>query len=283
MNTNPQSKDLATLREIPALPGLVMMRATYVKHHFAKHNHDGFAFGVIEKGALGFSYRGKKLVAPAGTINLVNPDEPHDGYPVTEGGWTYRMFYFDAEIFQRAADAIIGKGANLPFFQEGVIEDSDMASEIHTFHTSLLSETMGKLELESRLLHMLVRFIRRHADTSYPPLPARREHPAVLVVKSMLEDCYAQDISLADLAETAGLSPFHLIRVFKAQTGLTPHRYHSQIRVRRAEHMLRQGADLAETALDVGFADQSHLNRHFKAIVGVPPGAYRNFVQDTSL
>jgi AraC-like DNA-binding protein len=275
-----KKREYATVKQPPELPGLTLMHATYITQSFARHSHDGFAFGVIENGALGFSYRGEKLTASPGTINLVNPDEPHDGYPATEGGWTYRMFYFDTGLFQRAADEIGGKSVNLPFFQDGVIDDTDLASEIQSFHISLSTGTMERLEMESRLLHMVVRFIRRHADMSYPLLKAGREHPAVLVAKRMIEDLSHQDISLAGLATESGLSPFHLIRVFKAETGLTPHRYLSQVRVRRAEKLIRQGIDLADTAYEVGFADQSHLNRHFKGITGITPGAYRNFVQD---
>jgi AraC-like DNA-binding protein len=274
-------KEYTDVRQFPELPGLTLMHATYVTHCFARHSHNGFAFGVIEQGALEFSYRGEKLIASPGRINLVNPDEPHDGHGGNEDGWTYRMFYCDPHLIQRAANEMCGKPVSLPFFQKGVIEDDDLASEIHSFHIALSSESMGKLEKESRFMHMLVGFISRHADMSCPFMKAGREHPAVLITKRMMEDLYYENISLADLAAESGLSPFHLIRVFKAETGLTPHRYLSQIRVRRAEQLIRQGHDLADAAYGVGFADQSHLNRHFKGITGITPGTYRNFVQDT--
>lgn len=276
-------KEYTDVRQFPELPGLTLMHASYVTHSFTRHSHDGFAFGVIENGALKFSYRGEKLVASPGCINLVNPDEPHDGYAASEVGWTYRMFYFATEIFQRAADEIGGKSVNLPFFQEGVIDDTDLASEIHSFHIALSGESIGRLEMESRLLHMLVRFIKRHADTSYSLQKVGREHPAVLLAKKMMEDMYYEEISLTELAAESRLSPFHLIRVFKAETGLTPHRYLSQVRVRRAEQLIRGGSGLADAAYGVGFADQSHLNRQFKGITGVTPGAYRNFIQDNSV
>jgi AraC-like DNA-binding protein len=277
-----KKREYAAIKQFPALPGLTLMQATYITQNFTRHSHDGFAFGVIEKGALEFSYRGETLIAPPGSINLVNPGEPHDGHPATEEGWTYRMFYFDTGLFQQAADLMSGKSVSLPFFQDGVISDTELAAEIRSFHLSLSVETVGRLEMESRLLHMLVRFISRHADMSYPLLKTGREHPAVLAAKRMIEDLSHQDISLAGLAAESGLSPFHLIRVFKTETGLTPHRYLSQVRVRRAEQLIRRGIDLAETACEVGFADQSHLNRHFKGITGITPGVYRNFVQDAA-
>jgi AraC-like DNA-binding protein len=280
MRNNKQ--EYVEVKQFSELPGLTLMHATYITQCFSRHSHDGFALGVIEDGALQFSYRGEKLIASSGTINLVNPDEPHDGYAASENGWTYRMFYLDHELIQSAANEICGKSVQLPFFQKGIIDDYDLASEIHSFHLDLSTVKMDKLEMESRLLHMLVRFIGRHADRSYPLFRTGPKHPAVILAKMLMEDLYYENISLAELAALSGISPFHLIRVFNAEIGLTPHRYLSQVRVRRAEQLIREGNDLAETAYGVGLSDQSHLNRLFKGIIGVTPGAYRNFLQDVA-
>jgi AraC-like DNA-binding protein len=276
-----RQQEFTDIKRFPELPGLMLMHAAYVTHRFSRHSHDGFAFGVIERGALEFSYRGAKLVASPGLINLANPDEAHDGHAGAEAGWTYRMFYCDPGIIQWATDEMTGKNAALPFFQEGVIADNNLALEIRALHVALFSGSLGRLEMESRFLQMVTRFIYRHADRSFPSIKVGHEHPAVLTAKRILEDLYYKNISLAELSLESGLSPYHLIRVFKAETGLSPHKYLSQIRVRRAEHLIREGHDLADTAYSVGFTDQSHLNRHFKGINGITPGVYRNFIQDT--
>ena len=62
--------------------------------------------------------------------------------------------------------------------------------------------------------------------------------------------------------------------------GLAPHEYQVQLRVNRARALLESGESAAQAALDSGFADQSHLNRHFRRILGLTPGAYRKIVQD---
>ena len=56
---------------LPQALGIELLRAKYTTQNFSRHIHDGYAFGVIEQGALAFSYRGEHLVAPAGAINLV--------------------------------------------------------------------------------------------------------------------------------------------------------------------------------------------------------------------
>jgi len=62
---------------------------------------------------------------------------------------------------------------------------------------------------------------------------------------------------------------------FRGETGLPPHAYLNQLRVRLARRLLDRGVTPAEVAAAVGFADQAHLTRHFKRVVGVPPGSYQ--------
>jgi AraC-like DNA-binding protein len=77
------------------------------------------------------------------------------------------------------------------------------------------------------------------------------------------------------------MSRYHFVRSFKRAVGLTPHAWLLDQRIQRARHLLNQGMGLAEVALHLGFADQSHFQRAFKQRVAATPGEYlRNFVQD---
>ncbi len=67
----------------------------------------------------------------------------------------------------------------------------------------------------------------------------------------------------------------HLVRTFHQHVGIPPHEYMVQLRLERARSMLATGAPAAEAAHHAGFADQSHLHRHFKRVIGVTPGKYR--------
>src|ERR1700733_8787627 len=84
--------------------------------------------------------------------------------------------------------------------------------------------------------------------------------------------------TLAEIATVAGLNPYPFAGQFKAATGLPPHQYVITRRVERAKHLLRAGTNssLAEVATRAGFYDQSQFSHHFKRLVGVTPGHYRN-------
>ena len=139
------------------------------------------------------------------------------------------------------------------------------------------------------LLHAL---LRRHAGArGARPVtgglsPAIRRRTA-----EVIEARLAEALALDDLAEAAGLSPFHFAKMFKASFGVPPHRYVTERRIARAKDLLGKdlpgkslpGEDfsaagresLAEVALACGFASQSHFTRRFKQATGFTPAAWR--------
>lgn len=255
------------------LSDLELLHAKYVTHSFAPHTHEGYAIGVIEQGAEQFVYRRQQHVAPVESIVFINPGEMHTGSSATEDGWTYRMLYPSIELLRRAVSDLTGRQRGIPFFAEPVVYDPEMWAEISLTHRAL-EQQVSTLEREARLLWTLSRLILRYADDHPRPRSFAKEHMGIQRVRSYIEENYAENISLDQLAAIAYLSPFHLLRSFRDQVGLPPHAYQTQIRIMRARHMLRMGLPCIETAMAVGFADQSHFSKHFKRIVGVPPGLY---------
>jgi AraC family transcriptional regulator len=87
---------------------------------------------------------------------------------------------------------------------------------------------------------------------------------------------YAEPIPLERLAAEAYLSPFHFSRLFREATGLTPHRYVTERRVRAAQEALAlDRATLLEVAVDHGFGSQDNFTRVFRRSTGLTPGQYR--------
>lgn len=255
------------------LSNLELLHATYVTHTFTAHMHEGYVIGVIEQGAERFTYGRSSHIAPAGSIVLINPGEVHTGASAAEHGWTYRTLYPSTELVQRAISDVVGRQRDIPFFAEPVVHDPEMMAEISFTHR-VLEEQTSALERESRLLWTLARLIMRYADDHPRIKPLMKEHMGIQRVLSYLDEHYAENVSLAQLATLAHLSPFHLLRSFRNQVHLPPHAYQIQVRIMRAKQLLRTGMPSVDAALTVGFADQSHFTKHFKRIVGVPPRLY---------
>jgi AraC family transcriptional regulator len=113
-----------------------------------------------------------------------------------------------------------------------------------------------------------------------PPARAPTIDPKRLKrVLDFIEARIAAEISLDDLAAEACLSPFHFSRMFRAATGLSPHRYVTERRIEAAKEKLRLAqSSLVDIALDTGFGSQSNFIRVFRKMTGVTPGQYRALV-----
>lgn len=262
-----------TLWRPEELGGLELLKATYVTHTFAPHSHEGFAIGVIERGVEAFRCRGQMHYAPAGSVVLVNPGDIHTGHAPEAGGWTYRMLYPEPRVLEEAATGLAGRSGGVPFFPQPVVEDPLAAARIRALHASL-EQPASALERQSRLLAALVPLVTRHAAHPSGAQPVGAEHEAVRRARDFLEAHPGENVTLEQLSRHAGLSVFHLVRVFRRKWGLPPHAYQIELRVRRARELLRQGEPPGQVAATLGFSDQSHLTREFKRRVGMTPSRY---------
>jgi AraC family transcriptional regulator len=97
------------------------------------------------------------------------------------------------------------------------------------------------------------------------------------LVIELIESRLAEDISLDEMANAVGMSPFHFSRRFKAVFGISPYAYVIRERVAKAQEMLRHRKVAKKVvALECGFSDQSHFCNTFRKIVGVSPTNYQN-------
>ncbi|WP_319541114.1 AraC family transcriptional regulator [uncultured Pseudodesulfovibrio sp.] len=272
-------KEHSHVSTLPFLGGVELLHARFVTQSFSRHFHEGFAIGCIESGAMRFNYLGESVVASKGQVNLVVPGEVHDGHGANRDGWAYRMFYLQPEALMTVARSLMKRPA-LPNFRMGVIADPGFAGVIAQTHRLMESPDVPTLEKETQLLSLLTRWVNQYADDhGYHPKHGT-EHNAVNRARDIIEDRFAEDISLTELARLAGLSPYHLTRVFEKRLGISPHTYLTQTRIKRARERLSGTDRIADIALDCGFSDQSHLTRLFKKQTGITPGKYRNILQN---
>jgi AraC family transcriptional regulator len=136
----------------------------------------------------------------------------------------------------------------------------------------------GRAYGESLAAALVAHLLREGAGIHSSDGPAGRglSRPQLRRLDAYIQEHLAEDVSLQTLADLAGVSPFHFLRLFKRTTRRTPHRYLLERRLERARELLRRGSlPLAEVAVEVGFCDQSHLTHHFKRTYGLTPGEFR--------
>jgi AraC-like DNA-binding protein len=257
-----------------AVDGVDLLRARYVTHRYGRHAHETYTFGIIEAGVEEFEYGGSLLRAGTGAVALLDPDIVHTGQAGTAAGWSYRVLYPKVCVVTDVA-AELGWPAGPPRFPQTVLYDPAAAALVRSAHRS--AEHGDDLASSTLLRTALAGLLRGHAagGPAASPGQARRAPAAVGAVRDLLHERLADPPTLAELAAMTELSQFALLRAFRAEMGLPPHAYLNQLRVRRARLLLDDGVPAADVAAQVGFADQAHLTRHFKRVVGVPPAAYQ--------
>jgi AraC family transcriptional regulator len=99
-----------------------------------------------------------------------------------------------------------------------------------------------------------------------------------------IEAHLGSQIEIQEIAKLVALSRSHFSRIFKRCVGFSPRAYISARRVEQAKLMMRCTSErLSDIAVVCGFADQPHLNRHFRRIVGMSPGLWRRVQLSTPI
>ncbi|MEK9968783.1 MAG: AraC family transcriptional regulator [Ferrovibrio sp.] len=270
--TRTVSKNAAHFWQDPHIAGLSLLHADFTRHDYAPHSHDALVVAVTEAGGAEFTSRGSTDEAREDVLLVFNPDEPHSGRMARSPRWRYRSLYMEEPAI---AEAIRLAGLTRPaYFTANLFRDPELLAAFHGLHCALEQgdDRLRQQELLAQAFAVLSsRYGSRH-DAAGPDLADR---DLLRRLRPVMEDRHTERLTLDDLSAPLGLSPFQLIRLFRRATGLTPHAYLTQIRLRSALHHLRAGLPIAETAVASGFFDQSALNRHFRRIYGITP---RQFV-----
>ena len=127
----------------------------------------------------------------------------------------------------------------------------------------------------------MVRLLGRAADAATagsPDRPAsiRGDHRALCdACRAHLAAHLGAPLSLTRLARDLGVSPFHLARVFRRETGTTVHATRHALRLRTSLERITAGDDLARVAVELGYASHSHFTARFRRTFGATPSSVR--------
>ncbi len=211
------------------------------------------------------------------TVALMEPGEVHAEVRKLDDHETFRALFISPEVMQDAATEV-GAPTGGVHFAAPQVHLQDIFRECVNLHASLEGDGTA-LERQTRFSRVVERLLERCCEKRPGTLAPWREPAPVRQARELLQERWSDNVQLDELVVASGVGRFHLIRAFHAALGLPPHAYQIRIRVARAMTLIRLGVPLVEVALRTGFADQSHLTRHFTRVIGVSPGRYRQAVR----
>lgn len=200
-----------------------------------------------------------------------------DYYSISHGAKEVVYANFDSSFRKEFLEAVSGA----PKLDDAIAPVKDVLK--HQILTTLMTKFVnangdlgGRIQAES-LINLLLMEIcmstgMRNGDDVASPL----SKPVLARVLSFVDENIGNDISVASLANVAGISTFHFSRMFTTTTGLSPHKYIVQRRIICAQERLTSTNEcLSDIAHDLGFSSQSHMTSAFKRSLGVTPSKYR--------
>jgi AraC family transcriptional regulator len=161
----------------------------------------------------------------------------------------------------------------------GVVQDPDITRLARAVQVELEApDVAASVAIDSATLALCVTLIRRWSNRTgvaerrklgLAPWKLRR-------VLDLLSQSLAENLTLAELASSVGLSPYHFLRAFKASVGVPPHSYQTQLRMNRVQDLLdATNLSVRDIAARVGYDDPSYLARRFRKHFGTTPAAFR--------
>lgn len=230
--------------------------------------HGNFSLSFVRRGSFGYRSRGKSYELIPGAVLTGRPGDEflctHDHHDCGDECLSFRLA-------PDWVDALGGTdawtSAALPPVPELVVL-GELAQAAAEGRSDVGLDEVGVL-LVQRLNKATGG---RNAAHDLRPIDRRRAVEAAL----WLDTNAHLSLDLESVAATAGMSPFHFLRVFGKTLGVTPHQYLVRSRLRRAARLLVEpGMSVTDVALEVGFADLSNFVRTFHRAAGVSPGVFR--------
>ncbi|KAA5831196.1 AraC family transcriptional regulator [Saccharopolyspora hirsuta] len=249
----------------PSVPGVVeVFHAHFTEHAYPLHVHDAWTLLIVDDGAVRYDLDRHQRGTPDGTLSLLPPHVPHNGTSATPRGFRKRVLYLDATQLD---ESFIGPAVDGP-----EITDPALRTRIGQLHAALA--TPGEeFEAESRLA-LISHRLREHLRPRLAVASPVTDRGIAQDLRDLLDSRLVAGTTLAETAQLLHAHPAHLVRAFSTAFGIAPHQYLTARRVDLARRLLLDGRPPSEVATAAGFYDQSHLARHFKRILGVPPGRY---------
>lgn len=258
------------LQRSPALPFIELRQADRSSACYQQHTHDEFSFGVIDQGHTVYRNRQQLQRIGVGSMVTVNPGEVHSCNPAA-GLWSYRMVFLNAAWLGGLQREMLGGSDDYQCFPAATNGTPGASERFNAMFATLLNADTA-LAAETQLIELMQPLF------AGGPSAVQARHPGVAQARELIMDQLDSNLQLETLAEVAGLNRYQLIRGFKREFGQAPHAYQLDARIKQARVQLRRNeCSLNTLALDLGFADQAHFQRHFKLRMALTPGQYRAF------
>lgn len=249
------------------------------------HYHDEIELIVITSGTLVATVAGEQKTYEAGKTLFFSPRIPHITYTSAEGG-SYILIQFRLEHYLND-DYDVGKyfrrfinNAEIPF---AVLQNAELSRLAELALTEENERRDGYTLFVKGLIYAIIALLNREGALALynteNSAEIRKLRPAI----AYIDDNFAKNITLDEIAEVQKLNPSYFCRLFKRASGQSFIDYLNFLRICKSEKLLAQkDRSILDVAYDVGFSSISYYNRVFKRYKHCTPTEYRRALNENN-
>ena len=258
------------------MPYVETRKSCFSRTCYKSHSHPTFSIGAIDEGNSVFqSSFGTEQKISAGTLVIVPDHIEHSCNPLPDQAWSYQMLHLNISWLKQWYIEFQKEGFDLqlPQHKPLIIKDPSLYQAFSDMNETLFDSQKLIFEKEQSLIYCLTQLLLPHfilEEIQKTQYLYESFLDLIHIIKSS-----ERFISLEELAQQVGLSRYAIIRLFKANVGLTPHAFQINLKINQARAQLKQGIPLVELAVNLGFSDQSHFHKAFKAHTGITPRQFQ--------
>lgn len=241
-------------------------KCVHQSHASRKHTHSELAIALVTGGTSLFRFGEKEHRIHQGQLVMIGPNFVHQCCPVAVDDWSFMMLFVDTAWL----DSVGLPAPDRPCF---VVKDfnAEHYRPLLAHFESLCHPGSGK---DETLLYIVDQALSEPDRITLSLDTEEYGSVNVLRVSEYIRNHLAETIRLDELADIAEMDKYLLIRYFGRNFNTTPHAWQLMLRMNEAKRLLEAGNPIADTALAVGFYDQSHFSRLFKDSFGITPGNF---------
>lgn len=259
------------IKKYSEIQDIELITGTDINNLFPVHVHKTLIIGIVTQGIRLIKLEDKSIEIGKNQIFLLNPNQAH-ACSSKNNYHSYKILSINHELIHIIIAQIHNTKKGTPFFKQNKIDNKEISSKfIKIFDLTEKKRPSQKIKTE------IYSFLKSLIKTYYEPKFTVNNH---LEENFWINSCesiekyFINSIPLKELAEKSYMSKFHFQRKFKKIKGISPREFQRSLRISKSIELLLKTQNISETAVSVGFYDQSHFTKEFKRSMGIPPGKF---------
>ncbi|MDZ4666919.1 MAG: AraC family transcriptional regulator [bacterium] len=239
------------------------------------HFHDDYQIGFVTKGVIENKYKKSNELINTKRLYVIKPNEIHSENLVYESNLEFTFMFIPSSTIENIINDITGSSNKKDCFNNLLLDNKANSQQLKIAYDLFASFRQNDtLAFQTNLLNFVENELIISNEGNISAIKFGKEERVVEFVKMYLQEHYCNEVSLDELATGACMSKFHLARTFLKKTGMTIHRFQTNLRVCKAKELLVKGLNPVNVAMELGFSDQAHFSNTFKRFTSQTPSQF---------